>query len=231
KQPFALTGSVVLAAVLVLTFATNERTVADYEAERAAQLNVAAAFDDGIADGVPQEAELWADAPAQIFRRADEMRLGNGGLADARFFVAEHGRRTLRVRATWQQPPPMECAAASCAVPSAVYAVRDVPLGIRDGYTVLGHVRRVAIGSDHLARPFVDDLRLHVRGAGLANLAASAARPGLALRLACTGRPALRTVAVDVAPADVARGIVLRLPAPCLVDLEYVSLVRRPGAS
>jgi hypothetical protein len=57
------------AVVAVLSFETNQLTLATYEGERIAQLDLISALDDGVAASVPDGADLWVDTKAQLFVR------------------------------------------------------------------------------------------------------------------------------------------------------------------
>ena len=225
RTPVSAAFAVVFALVLTASFETNQRTLETFESERAAILNVVAALDHGVASTVPDGATLLVAAPAQLLQRNDEMRSDAGGLSNPKFFVRQHSGKALRVRGMFEIPPAVPCASATCEV-RGTYAMHDVPLDVRDGYTVLGTVRRVGTAADGTLQPWSDGLRVHLRGDRLARVAAES---GISLAYTCAAENTLHTVPLRVDAAAVRGGTVIAPQTGCLVDLDAVILARTGG--
>lgn len=222
RTPVYALAAAFFALVLTASFDTNERTLTLYEGERGAVLNISAALDDGLASVLPNGSILLTDAPAELFHRDDAIRYDLRRLDNPRYFVREHADRSVRVRGLWETPPAVACSSASCTV-SETYGLRDVPLDVRDGYSVIGEVRRVASSSGGTLRTWTSGLRIHLRGDRLAR---AAERSGLTLEYTCASDRSLRTTTLAASPDAIRRGTIAAVPATCLVDLETVQLTQ-----
>lgn len=213
------------ALVLTASFETNQRTLAIYEGERAALINLVAALDDGVASTVPDGATLLAASPLAIMNRYDAMSQNTGGLDNPRFFVREHTGRALRVRSLWEKPNALACERDTCVV-DRTYGLYDVPIDVRDGYTAVGRVSRVARLGDGTLQPWADDVYVHVRGARIADLSEHAR---IVVAYACRSGGGERRTPLSALPPAIRRGTIIRLPADCLVNLTSVKLAQLPS--
>lgn len=218
-------ASAAFALVLTTSFETNAHVLLAFQAERSALINLTAALEDGLASNVPDGATLLTDTPMLLFHRDYALRGNTDGLDNPKFFVREHTGHMLRVRGLWEDPPALPCDRASCATPDT-YALHDVPLRVRDGYTVLGTVHQVRANPGGTLRTWADGLRVHLRGDALAR---AVARDGLTMVYTCAADGSTRTTAVAVAAGAIRNGTTVAVPAACLVDLDSVALARARG--
>jgi hypothetical protein len=212
--------AIAYAVVLTASFETNQRTLVIYEGERAAQINLTAALRDGVAAPMTDGATLLSDAPMQLMRRYDAMADNRRALDNPRYFVREHSGRSVRVRGIYETPPPIACGAATCEA-RETFALHDVPLDARDGYTAFGAVSRVTVLADGSLHPWATAVRLHVRGDRLATLSEHG---GITVSYACAADGAQRSARLALAPDAIRSGAVMTIPAACPVDLESVQL-------
>jgi hypothetical protein len=194
------------AAVMLMSFLTNERTVARYEPERFAVLSLTDALERGVLDGAPNGALLVTDVPAQLFNRP-----ASSGLDNPRFFVREHAGLSLEVQSLRAQPAALPCPGA--CPPQGAWALRDVPIDANSSYSLAGAVAAARSNDAGALEAYVTRVNVSVRGRQLAT-AAHAGR--LAFQYVClngqTGRAPLRTSLEAIA-------------MPCPVSLEESNVV------
>jgi len=224
RNASAAAFAVLYAIVLTASFETNERTLANFEGERAALINLTAALEGGVASTVPDGATLLSDSPLQIMNRYDAMSANREGLDNPRFFVREHSGKSVRVRSIREIPSPIACAMQTCPV-ADTYGLHDVPVDVRDGYTAVGRVSRIARLSDGTLRAWLSDARIYVRGDRIAGLSE---RAGLVVVYTCASDGRQQEARLALSPPAIRRGATVPIAAACPVDLVSIEVARSP---
>jgi hypothetical protein len=220
RIPAAAVLAALYAVVLTASFETNERTLVMYEGERAALINLSDALDDGVAAAVPDGATLLSDSPLQIMNRFDAMRDNRHGLDNPHYFVREHSGRAVFVRSIYETPSAVSCGTENCRV-SNTYALHDVPLDVRDGFTAVGRVSRVARLGDGTLHPWMDDISIYVRGDRIADLSE---RGGIVVGYTCAADGTQRSASLPLAPAAIRRGATARIVTTCPADMTTLQV-------
>ncbi len=225
RQVAAAGLAALYALVATVSFEANQRTLALFEGERAALINLVAALDDGVASSVPDGAILLSASPLAIMNRYDAMRDNISELDNPRFFVREHTGRAVRVRSLAEKPNAVACESESCPVEDT-YGLYDVPLDVRDGYTAVGRLSRVSRLGDGTLRPWADDVRVHVRGDRIADLGEHVR---IVVAYVCASGGAEHSTPLTASPAAIRHGVIVRIAASCPVDLTSVQIAQSPG--
>ncbi len=221
----AAAGAAAFAIIIAASFETNERTLQNFERERAARINITAALNDGIVADVPPGARLVADTQEELMRRIAEIPKNSETLENPRMFVREQSGRSLQVRAMSENPSPLACGQATCLPAVRTYALRDVPFDVRDGYTVLGRLTKSVRMPDGTMHPLVTNIRIHLQGDRLAR---SAEDSGLAFAYRCGagGDRTNHSLPLLIVPSAVRRGTIIEIKASCPVDLEATYIIK-----